>query len=188
MSRSKADIFSLVLVDELKKHCYRGKSRIQAFIKYNRQVEGWFKGELLKIAADLQNKSVVTEFHPDFRIAPNRGKQNIDLYFKLGGKSVVWIELKHWYLGRYQSGGAWTAEQYLTQKTSGTPYNVISKLPKDWSEPTYMLIVTTPRPHKLDYWDRGISRLIKTYPGRSIRCLTRLEDYPEYFFLGLISI
>jgi len=88
------------VVDELQAACNRGKSRISAFIKYNRQVEGWFKGELLKIAADLERRNLIESFHPDLALNPKKGKSNFDLAYQLPRGPRVWIELKHWYLGR----------------------------------------------------------------------------------------
>jgi hypothetical protein len=140
------DEFALGLVEELKSHCAAGIERIRAFTRWSRQVEGWFKGELLMIAAEMVDKGQVREFRPDCRIDTTAGKQNIDLYFVPDFGTPVWIELKHWYLGKYHGGANWSAITYCTQSTSGTPNNFIKKLPPTWSECTYMLLAMTPQP------------------------------------------
>ncbi len=187
MARTKADRFALSVVEALGKSCHRGKSRIQSFIKYNRQVEGWFKGELLKIAADLEKNGNILQFYPDLCIDSSTSKRNIDLVYDLEGGARVWIELKHWYLGKYPGGANWSAKSYFTQQTSATPYNVISKIPPDWADPLYMLIVTTPRP-KIDDWQSGLAQLKVNYPDRPIACLTKLSDYPEDYYLALLRL
>lgn len=187
MARSKSDVFALELVEQLKKRCEVGSGRIAAFIRYSRQVEGWFKGELLEIAANLEDEGLVREFHPDYRMDVAAGKQNIDLHFILKDGKPVWIELKHWFLGRYPTGARWNATAYFTQSTSGTPNNFIGKLPKGWNAPTYMLLVTTPRP-KDDDWNGGLRRLRERHGDKQINSLTRLVKFPEPFFIGLLRL
>jgi hypothetical protein len=183
----QTDQFALRVVEQLKSHCHAGTERINAFIRWNRQVEGWFKGELLTIAAKLIDIGAVKEFRPDCRIDTNNGKQNIDLYFVTDLGEPVWIELKHWYLGRYERGANWSATTYCTQSTSGTPNNFIRKLPVDWRYPTYLLIAMTPAP-KLDDWSRALCKLQHRHCDRTIRALTTCRDFPPAYYLALLEM
>src|SRR5262249_50728771 len=146
--------------------------------RWNRQVEGWFKGELLKISANMADNGEVKEFRPDCRINNGGGKQNIDLYFDTDFGESVWIELKHWFLGRYENGANWSVTTYCTQSTSGTPNNFIKKLPVGWRAPTYLLIVMTPAP-KLDEWRGALRKLQNQHRDWTIRALTACDEFPH---------
>lgn len=187
MDNESHDKFALNLVRRLGAECENGMERIQAFTRYSRQVEGWFKGELLRIAAEMEDGGQVAEFQPDCRFDPASSKRNIDLRFTLASGSSIWIELKHWYLGRYPLGGNWKATTYFTQSTSATPNNFISKLPTGWADPTYMLIATTPTPSP-DDWYTGLDRLCERHGERGIVSLTKPEKFPEEFYLALLKV
>lgn len=186
--RSKSpDDLALLVTNELIECCRRGEERIAAFINYNRQVEGWFKGELLTIGMRLEKTGQILALKPDERIDRTLGKHNVDLCFITSKDARVWIELKHWYLGKYSSGARWNATAYFTQRTSGTPNNFVNKLSSNWRELTYMLLVTTPRPD-LEDWSRGLARFRAQHPNRKIRDLTNPKDFPTKYYVGLISV
>ena len=185
-ARSVADIFAMNLVAELDRHCERGLDRINAFVRFNRQVEGWFKGELLMIAADMVRNGLVADFTPDCRMG-SASKVNIDLRFMLTNGRAVWIELKHWYIGRYPSGGVWNATTYCTQTTSAAPSNFLAKLPAEWPDPTYLLAVATPKPNEAD-WQMGVQRLKARQPHRRFGALTKPSDFPSEYFLALLRV
>lgn len=189
MTGFSADGFSTRLVERLTLECAqeRGQRRIAAFNKYSRQVEGWFKGELLTIALEMEETGEIAKFTPDCRIDPLRGKQNIDLHFALDKKRQVWIELKHWYIGRYPSGTQWNATSYFTQNTSATVNRFLEKLPIGWDQPTYMLIAATPKPQSSD-WKHGLQQLVNRHPDRRFKVLTMSDSFPDSYYLGLLRI
>jgi hypothetical protein len=181
------DKFVLRVVEDLRRKCDAGLERIEAFVRWHRQVEGWFKGELLTTAAQMLDNGEVQEFRPDCRTDKAAGKKNIDLHFTLGTGNPVWIELKHWYLGKYEGGANWSATTYCTQSTSGTPNNFIKKLPPHWRAPTYLLIVTTPAPQSAD-WSRGLVKLGQLNSDWNIVALTVPSDFPPPYFIGLLKL
>ena len=181
------DAFALGLVERLRRRCERGSSRINAFVKYSRQMEGWFKGEILAIASDMERKGQVQRFAPDRRFDPAASKRNIDLYFEIESSTQIWIELKHWYIGTYNTGHTVNALHYFKDTTSATIPNFVAKLPADWLLPIYMLIVTTPNLGRSD-WHAGIEHLRKSGHKRRFTPLTDPNDFPDSYFLGLLKL
>jgi hypothetical protein len=181
------DKFVLGVAGDLRRKCDTGLERIDAFIRCRRQVEGWFKGELLTIAAQMLDDGKVREFRPDCRTDKTLGKNNIDLHFITGDGEPVWIELKHWYLGKYEGGARWSVSTYCTQSTSATPNNFIKKLPPRWLVPTYMLIVMTPAPQSAD-WSRALVKLEQVNSDWNIGALTVSNNFPPSYFIGLLKL
>ncbi len=182
----RTDEFALRLVDQLRVRCEAGIDRIKAFVRFNRQVEGWFKGELLNIGAHMLDTGQAREFRPDYGMAA-MGRQNIDLYFVPNFRTPIWIELKHWYVGRYANGSTWSATSYFIGNTSGTPSALIAKLPDEWSGHVYLLIIVTPNPMR-DDWSRGLRRLQEKQPNWKIRALTKPEEFPANYYIGLLNL
>lgn len=158
-----------------------------AFTEYNRQVEGWFKGELLKICHDMESSGEVINFFPDRKTAPTLNKKNADLYFELPKGLRVWIELKHWHIRRQPGHAGWPLRSYFTQSTSGTISNALSKFPLPWNDPAYFLIVISPRPDE-DEWRKNLRILKEKFSGRLIRPLTSPKNSPQSHFIGLLRL
>ena len=69
------DKLVLRVVEDLRRKCDAGLERINAFVRWHRQVEGWFKGELLTTAAQMLDNGEVREFHSAGHNSPLAGSE-----------------------------------------------------------------------------------------------------------------
>jgi hypothetical protein len=98
----------------------------------------------------------------------------------------VWIELKHWLIGR-QKAGSYNASWYFRQQPhapTGTGPDV-DKLSTIANGEKYIVIAATAAPTQ-DDWQSGLEVFNRrvTENGRRVQCLTDVNTYPAGFSSG----
>lgn len=90
------------LISRLAEHLKMCEQQLRCFHKYESQVEGWFKGELLCF---LEQEKLAGRL-PDFKreklvhVGDKRMQVDVALQFdKSGTCSLSLVELKHWHIG-----------------------------------------------------------------------------------------
>lgn len=163
---------------------------------YESQVEGWFKGELLYFLdrekregrlPDRKRENVVY-FDDDPMNAKKGTKCLVDVvlqFDKTESSRVSWVELKHW-IG-CQKNTPYNPSSYFCQYNK-SDIKKLSKIPKSGDK--FMLVLYTPKPNPKK-WNDGVNNFNKKF-SKNLQCslkpLTEPDDYPDYFFLGLLRV
>lgn len=173
----------LDLVDEFRTYLDSKKEQLKAFSKYEVQVEGWLKGELLTFL-DKEVGGIIVNFEKEVKIPNSTKRKKIDLRLTLSKNenNDTWIELKHWHIG-YQKGVKYNVSGYFTDP--GNIIKDIEKLQKVNGE-KFLLVLSTPKPSSKE-WNDGIDKFSRKY-NFGIKSLTDPSNYPDHYFLGLIAI
>jgi hypothetical protein len=184
----------IVLVSRFKKYLEeRSEQQLRCFHKYESQVEGWFKGELLFFLDREKRKGRLHDFQPEMKLdLGGKRKRKIDIWiqFDNSGSRISWVELKHWI--RNQNGTDWYGNYWYfkTNHSSCVKPDVekLLKIPGDGDK--FMLVLCTDNPRSND-WNSGVQEFNKRF-SQNLQCflnsLTNPDDYPEYFFLGLLHV
>jgi len=183
-----------VLVSRFAEYLKMFKQQLQCFHKCESQVEGWFKGELLcfldqeKLGGRLPN----FEQEKKLYVGVKRNRVNVDIMLQFdqpGGQLVSkWVELKHW-IG-HQNNRDWTPSSYflVPPKRSDSCAQCVErllKIPEDGDK--FILVAFTPKPGSKD-WNAGVRDFNTKFSPLAVRSLTNPDDYPEYFFVGLLYV
>jgi hypothetical protein len=156
----------------------------RCFTEQGIQVEGWLKGEFLSFLTDEKCASRIVNFNREALIGVGKRKADLCLGLRDGlDLHRIWIELKHLLIG-LQKGIAYNAFGYFNDPVAIKPD--VDKLLAMSSPHKYMLLLTTARPSTAE-WMAAIARFnVKFQP--CLRSLTDPSDFPDEFFLGLISV
>jgi hypothetical protein len=177
----------IALVSGLKKYLHeRSEQQLQCFHRYESQVEGWFKGELLFFLDREKREGRLPKFIREKQFYYNDNQYilvDIVLYFdERDNNRVCWVELKHW-IG-YQNNQQWRPSWYFTNNAKPAVENLL-KICEAGDK--YMLVLFTPKPDSNE-WNSGVEEFNTKFPPLAVRSLTNPDDYPEYFFLGLLYV
>ncbi|OGO20682.1 MAG: hypothetical protein A2Z15_05290 [Chloroflexi bacterium RBG_16_50_11] len=159
---------------------------LDCFYRYS-QVEGWLKGELLPFLEEKKNAGTIINF--DTEVRPNTSGQRVDICLEIlngGFRSYAWIELKQWRIS-YEKGNKLLLSYYFSDPGSAGIKPEIKKFEKINSGNKYILILMTRNPGKAE-WLKNVNKFNKKTPHPCIKALTRPEEYPDRYFLGLLEI
>lgn len=182
------------LVSRFAEYLRRSEQQLRCFHKYESQVEGWFKGELFcfldreKLEGRLANFE--REMNPYVGDEHNRIHVDMMLQFVQPCSNHLsnWVELKHW-IGR-QNEQQFTPSQYFRgspDRTDSCVYCVERLLTIPDVSDKFILVAFTPNPGSED-WKSGVDGFNNQFRPLSVYSLTNPDDFPEYFFLGLLHV
>ncbi len=177
------------LVSRFAEYLRRSEQQLRCFHKYESQVEGWFKGELICFLDQEKLEVRLPNFEREKKlyIGDECNRIQVDMMLQFaqpGGNSVSWVELKHW-IG-YQNETPYKPSSYFMTTTCVKP--VVERLltiPGNGDK--FILVPFTPNPDSED-WNSGVDAFNTKFPHLSVRSLTNPGDYPDYFFLGLLHV
>jgi len=95
------------LFSEIDRHFLAKLDYIQRFTSSERQIEGWFKGELIYLFTSLQGKGELEGWEPEV-LVPRLGKKKVDFRVELDN-GFAWLELKSLYHGQLREPRTWGA-------------------------------------------------------------------------------
>jgi hypothetical protein len=162
---------------------------MRCFYTHASQVEGWFKGELMYFLD--QEKRLGGLFDMEREKLVKVGDKRISVDFLLHLKDVnsdnlCWVEIKHWHIGMQNGidyGSGW---YFKTESHSACVRCDIEKLSTiPGIAARTMLILNTKNPGVQD-WNSGVETFNERFAPLHVRSLTTPDDYPDYFFLGLL--
>ena len=179
------------LISRLAEYLRRSEQQFRCFHQYESQVEGWFKGELLCFLDREKRTGRLHNFGREKKlyVGDERNRIQVDMMLQFDPPgSVVWVELKHW-IGR-QNNQQFTPSQYFTipRKRSDSCAYCVEKLltiPGDGDK--FMLVPFTPNPGSKE-WRAGVEEFNTRFSPLSVRSLTNPDDYPDFFFLGMLPV
>ncbi len=172
------------LVSRFAEYLKKSERQLGCFHKYQSQVEGWFKGELLCFLDREKRTGRLFDFGRERQDHGGYNGMKVDIMLKFDNMPPSWVELKHW-IG-YQNETPYNPSSYFMTTTCVKP--VVERLltiPENSDK--FMLVPFTPNPGSKG-WNSGIEAFNTRFTSLSVRSLTNPDDYPEYFFLGLLHV
>jgi hypothetical protein len=176
------------LVDRFKEHLQARGDALRCFCERGVQVEGWFKGEMI---AFLDNERA--DF--DREVECGQGRKKIDFQVTPASQPAR-IELKHWLIGS-QRGTSYDACWYFRQGRNAKGKALSTGIQADFDKLSaiegerYILIAMTRKPSPCD-WQQGVHlfnvRARANDSRTRINSVTDVDQYPDYFFLGLLRL
>lgn len=161
--------------------------KVEAFTHAQRQVEGWFKGELIYLFADLLGTQRISAWEPEAILAPGDKKKcdfNLDIL-----DSRVFLEVKALYHGQ-QRAAKFGLDIYLYKDTVGIWGDVLklSSLSSGYgSGYGYNLLFIYPSPEP-ESWARLIESYKKRVAPINLDEVSRVEDYPSSLYVCKLRI
>ena len=125
----------------------------------------------------------------DREVSIGFGRKKVDFALMVKSESDFqrfWIEIKHWLIG-YQKGTFWYATSYFADSSSVGTKTDVEKLTDIREEGTFLLVLATANPGEKD-WSSGIRKFNTKFQPLWVKSLTNLSDFPQSYFLGLLSI
>lgn len=160
---------------------------LNCFCKYEVQLEGWLKGELLCFLDNEKDAGRIAHFNRE--VSVGMGRKKVDLKVKmltsLGGLEV-WVELKHWLIG-HQKETLYNAQFYFGDSSSVGIKPDVEKLSKISNGSKFLLILTTANPDMND-WSTGVNKFNRKFSPLHLKSLTTPADFPSFYYLGLLEV
>jgi len=115
------------LVDRLKVRLQAREDALRCFCDQAVQVESWFKGEILVFLKEEMTNGRIQNFDREVKMDP-LGKKKVDFSVRFPAIPPVWIELKHWFIGR-QRAASYNAGWYFGDRRAyGSIESDVNKL------------------------------------------------------------
>jgi hypothetical protein len=176
----------ILLVSRLAEYLRMSKQQLQCFNTYGSQVEGWFKGELICF---LDREKLEGRLHDFGRERNDHGGDNgkkVDIMLEFDNMRPLWVELKHF--AGHQDNKDYPPSWYFNPNNHNYIKSDVDKLLKiEDDSDKFILVLYTPNPGSQE-WNAGVTRFNANFPQPSVCSLTNPDDYPEYFFLGLLRV
>lgn len=176
------------LVGRLGQYLGERPEPLRAFHRHGAQIEGWFKGELLCFLDRERTAGRVASFEREARAPGARARRRIDyrVAFRTDGSVVsAWLELDHWLIGRHK-GTRYDCRGHLQDATTGGVRPGVERLLEVRGGDKYVLVLMTCNPGEAD-WAAGVRKFNEKFHPLGVDAMTRTDDYPDDFFLGLLK-
>jgi len=157
--------------------------KIEAFTHAQRQVEGWFKGELIYLFADLLGAERLSAWEPEAVLTPG-DKKKCDFILNVLD-SRVFLEVKALYHGK-QRAAKFGLDIYMYKDTVGIWGDVL-KLSSLSSGFGYNLLFIYPRPEP-DVWARLIEKYKRRIAPIALEEVSRISDYPRELYICKLRV
>ena len=182
------------LVSRLAEYLRRSEQQLRCFHTYESQVEGWFKGELICFLGREKLEGRLPNFEREKKlyVGDERNRIQVDMILQFDPPgSVVWVELKHW-IKTQNNTNYYRNDWYFTTPSTNCSSCVqhgVEKLMKIDGEDgaKFMLVLCTDNPSS-NVWNSGVKKFNTRFSPLSVHSLTNPDDYPDYFFLGLLHV
>lgn len=172
------------LLSDFKKVLDAKKEVLECFCKYGVQIEGWFKGEFLSFLDGQKNQeNKISDF--DREVPIGIGRRKVDFKVKPTTETLCWIELKHWLIGK-QRDIEYNAKFYFGDPTSVGIVRDADKLSQLSNGDKFILIFATKNPGEKD-WQNGLELFQKKFSAYSIKSLTNPDNFPDFYYIGLLK-
>ncbi len=175
------------LVTDFRKVMEDRAEYLHCFQVHGVQLEGWLKGELLYFLDHYQKARKISKFSREEPAGKGRRKVDFQITFPYEPiPRFAWLEIKHWLIG-YQKGCKYDALFYFKDPKSAGVSVDVKKLAMIPEADKYLLILATANPSQ-DLWLRGIDEFNQKYHPLALNSLTFPQDFPDYYFLGLLKL
>lgn len=173
------------LFDEIDRH-FLASSKLQyseIFTQSQRQVEGWFKGELLYLFSSLQDQGQLLSWESE-ALLPNCGRKKSD--FKVVINNVpIYLELKTLYIGR-QGRSKIDLSIFFYKDTIGI-WPDIQKLATIEAGQGFCILFVYPSPPPLR-WRQILEAYTTRISPTFMKEISNIEDYPLSLYISKLEI
>ena len=156
--------------------------KVEALTRAQRQVEGWFKGELIYLLDRLKG-NIITTWEPEVKVEGGSRKR-FDFVVGVDG-TPVFLELKALYHGE-QRAARIGLDIYLYKDDVGIWGDVV-KLSGLSEGVGYNLLFIYPRPDPT-VWARQIDAYKRRIAPISLREASRIDEYPPQLYVCRMEI
>ena len=175
------------LVSRFAEYLRRSERQLGCFHQYESQVEGWFKGELLCFLDREKLEGRLPNFERERQGYYNDTQyMKVDIVLQFDNRPTSWVELKHC-IGYYNNRRYDSSSYFRVDNDSCIKRDVEKLLTRPKDDDKFMLVPFTPNPGPED-WRAGVDLFNANFSPLSVRSLTNPDDYPKYFFLGLLHV
>jgi hypothetical protein len=157
--------------------------RVAAFSNVGRQVEGWFKAEMIYLLADAKGYGLIDDFKSE-AVLPDQGRRRVDFRVQHAGRTI-YLELKTLFHGK-QANSVIPLDIYLYRDDIGI-WPDLQKLGTLPPGAAFSLLFVHPRPDAA-FWARALSRARERYREFDLAELTRVSDYPAELYIAKIAV
>lgn len=154
---------------------------LESFARNDVRVESWFKAELLVLFEQLRSRALIDSFKREANLSTNRGRKQIDFTLRASGEEHL-CELKAMCIS--QAMGTPRNLQFYFRDDNVGLIKDFKKLDGIRHRNKWVMAFIYPKPTRGD-WQGAINSLAED--TRHWRCITRIDDYPEYLFIALWS-
>jgi hypothetical protein len=158
-------------------------ARVRAFLDAERQVEGWFKGELLWLLKSWKDDRLIDNWKSEYRAFQTNDKRHyrrMDFFIELAD-GPLYLELKTFYHGTQagQNVDLGTCFTFLPPD--------IDKLANLPSGNKFLLVFVTPNPEsKNKKWQTTLDGFRKNYPNVSE--IPARHKFPEEIYIAKLKV
>lgn len=163
------------------------EGHMECFCRHGVQLEGWLKGELLVFLDGEKASGRIVGF--DREVALDEARKKVDFRVNAltsSGSQSAWLELKHWLIG-YQKGTRYNAQFYFGDPTSVGIRPDAEKLNGIQGGGRYLFVLATANPGVPD-WSSGVEKFNSKFSPLRLESLTSPTEFPDSYFLGLLSV
>jgi len=162
--------------------------RVAAFSNVGRQVEGWFKAEMIYLLADAKGHGLIDDFKSEAVLADQGGsgwgKKRVDFRVEHGGRTI-YVEVKTLFHGQ-QGAAVIPIDIYLYRDDIGI-WPDLKKLGTLPPGAAFSLLFVHPRPDAAS-WARALSRARERYTEFDLAELTTVSEYPAELYIAKVAV
>lgn len=162
--------------------------RVAAFSDVGRQVEGWFKGEIIYLLADARSRGLIDDFKSEAALSDQGGsgwgKKRVDFRIEHGGQTI-YVEVKTLFHGR-QGAAEIPIDIYLYRDDIGI-WPDLKKLGALPPGAAFSLLFVHPRPDAAA-WTLALSRARERNRQYDLAELTTVADYPTELYIAKLAV
>jgi len=153
------------------------------FAESERQVEGWFKGELIYLFSSLKAGGLLSSWEPE-ALVPGLGKKKTDFKVTLDD-GLVYVEIKALYHG-WQRGQRVDLGIYFYKDDVGMWGDVV-KLASLQDAFGFCLLFVYPRPER-DRWDKVIDAYQRRIAPFRLREVSEISQFQPELYIAKLQI
>lgn len=154
--------------------------RVRVFSRTARQIEGWFKGELMYLLSKLHRDGAIARWQVDARAA-NDDRQRFDFRIEIGDE-LLYLELAALHF---------TPQRNVAASLGSTELGVLNqyvvKLSRLDSGRGYCLLFVYPRPD-VDHWSEAIGDFRRRAAPVIVREESALDRFPPDLYICKLAV
>ena len=171
------------LFSEIDLHFLAKLDYIKRFTSSARQIEGWFKSELIYLFTSLQGKGELEGWEPEV-LVPGHGKKKVDFRVKLDS-GFAWLEIKSLYHG-LQRGRPIDLRMYFYKDSVGI-WGDVRKLASVMEGQGYCVMFIYPRPD-VERWQELLMKYRQRIGNYSFKEKSSVSQFPSDLYIAKIKI
>lgn len=171
------------LFDFIDEHFLAKLEYPRLFADRERQVEGWFKGELIYLFSSLKARGLLTSWEPE-ALVPGLGKKKTDFRLILDD-GLAYLEIKALYHGQ-QRGQMVDLGIYFYKDDVGI-WGDVQKLASLEESLGLCILFIYPRPNT-DKWRKVLEAYTQRIAPITLREVSKVSQFPRELYIAKLEI